>query len=307
MNSLAPRLWIYTDAARRQALAAAVTAGGGVSVADIADAEAIVWAADEPERLGGALHPGIRWVQLSSAGIEDWFEAGVIDNRRTWTAAKGVYAEPIAEYVLAMLLAGARRLPELLAQRRWQPLAPLMLRQATVGLIGAGQIGEAILRLLAPFSPHTIALTRSGRPVPGADRSVGPDALDDVLRESDYLVLAAPQTPATRQLLDADRIATIKQGAFIVNVGRGTLIDTDALERALRTGHLAGAALDVTDPEPLPPHHPLWTHPTTIITSHTASTLALGWPRFLTRVAENVSRFGSGRDLLGGVDVLAQY
>ena len=140
------------------------------------------------------------------------------------------------------------------------------------------------------------------RDVPGAIESVGPDDLDQLLRRSDFLLLAAPETPETVGLLDADRLALLPSHAWIVNVGRGSIIDTDALVVALEAGHLAGAALDVTDPEPLPAAHPLWQLPNAIVTSHTACTPSLGRAALADRVGMNVARFRRGEALLGLVD-----
>jgi phosphoglycerate dehydrogenase-like enzyme len=293
-------VWIEADDASRPRLEDAVRLGGGVTV-PLERARAIIWAADRPKDLQALLHAGIEWVQLPSAGIEDWFAAGVIDDRRRWTAAKGVYAGPIAEYVIGMLLAGARRLPELMRDRRWQPLDVRTLRGATVGIVGAGGIGSAVIELLRPMGVRTIAVTRSGRAVDGADLSVDTTEIGRVVRESDFLVLAAPETPGTRGLLDARLFAQMRPHAWLVNVGRGSIVDTHALVDALRDGRLAGAALDVTDPEPLPGGHALWGMPNVIITSHTACTPTLGASAFADRVQQNVHRFCAGAPLLGTV------
>ena len=295
------RVWVNATTADCAALEAAVLSGGGEPCASD-EANAIVWAADDPPTIRQHLRPEVRWVQLSSAGIEDWFAAGVIDRERTWTAAKGVYAEPIAEYVLAMLLAAARRLPEVLRATRWHPSPVAVIAGKTVGVIGAGGIGTAAVRLLVPLGVRCVALTRSPRDVPGAIESVGPDDLDKLLRRSDFLLLAAPETPETVGLLDADRLALLPSHAWIVNVGRGSIIDTDALVVALEAGHLSGAALDVTDPEPLPDAHPLWRLPNAIVTSHTACTPSLGRAALADRVGTNVARFRRGEALLGLVD-----
>ena len=302
----APAVWLYAVHGREQ-LAAAVAAGGGTVVRDVDAADAIVWSAHEPDALHRFLRPRVRWVQLSSSGVEDWFDAGVIDASRLWTAAKGAAAEPIAEYVVAMLLAAARRVPETVAERRWRRRPPGSLRGSVVSIVGAGRIGEAALRLLAPFGAYTIAVTLSGRDVEGASESLGLGQLDGALRRSDSIVLATPLTPRTRGLLDRNRIEALKPGAFLVNVGRGPVVDTDALYDRIRAGRLAGAALDVTDPEPLPPEHPLWTHPNVIVTSHTASTPELAWPGFLVLVTENVRRFAGGGELVGLIDVAERY
>jgi phosphoglycerate dehydrogenase-like enzyme len=167
--------------------------------------------------------------------------------------------------------------------------------------------GGTLVELLAPFQVSVVALTRSGRAVPGADASVGPEALDELLAASDYVVAAAPETPATRGLLSADRIALMREGAWLINVGRGSLVDTEALVAALRGGRIGGAVLDVTDPEPLPDGHALWDLPNAIVTSHSACTMELGLPALAERVRENVARFARGDELLGLVDVAAGY
>ena len=304
--SEAPRVWLEADDENRPRLAEAIRAGGG-TLAPLELAEAIVWAADRPHDLQLRLHPGIRWVQLWSAGIEDWFAAGVIDDQRQWTAAKGVYSRPVAEYVVAMLLAGARSLSEVIRTRRWEPRDVRTLAGATVGILGAGGIGAATVELLRPLGSHVLAVTRGGRTIDGAAESLGVDGIDRVVAESDFLVLAAPDTSATRRLLDARRFELMNRRPWIVNVGRGTLIDTNALVEALLAGKLRGAALDVTDPEPLPEDHPLWALPNVIITAHTANTSALGASACAARVRDNVSRFRSHEPLLGLVDVEHGY
>jgi phosphoglycerate dehydrogenase-like enzyme len=301
-----PRIWVNASPEDRVVFEAAVERGGGV-VSDAAAADALVWAVDDPPSIRRYLTPEVRWVQLSSAGIEEWFVAGVIDRARIWTAAKGVYAEPIAEYVLAMMLAAARRLHEVVADDSWQPRDVSSLAGATVGIVGAGGIGRALLRLLMSLGMRSIALTRSGRVIPGAGESVGPEGLSDLLRRSDYVVLAAPETADTMRLISAPELASLLPHAWIINVGRGSILDTDALVDALSGGRIGGAALDVTSPEPLPDAHPLWQFPNAIITSHTASTRRLGRDRLAHRIQTNVDRFRRGRQLLGVVDVDLEY
>jgi len=296
------RVWVNARSEDRAAFEAAVNAGGGELCAP-EDANTIVWAVDDPPAIRKHLGPGIRWVQLSSAGIEDWFKAGVVDDGRVWTAAKGAYAGPIAEYVVAVLLVIARRLHHAVRATRWQPLEISMLSGQTLGVVGAGGIGAAALRLVAPFGVRGIALTRSGRVLPGVAESVGPDGLDDLLRRSDFVLLAVPETPETIGLLGADRLALLSSHAWIINVGRGSIVDTDALVDALERGTPAGAVLDVTDPEPLQEEHPLWRLPNAIITSHSSCTLPLARAAFADRVQTNVARFLRGEPLLGVVDV----
>jgi phosphoglycerate dehydrogenase-like enzyme len=286
-------------------LANAVLAAGGL-LADLQRAEVVVWDEGRPEELGERLHAGVRLVQLTAAGIENWFEAGVIDDERLWAAAKGVYDAPIAEYVLAMMLAFARQLPKVVADSEWRHREPKLLAGHTIGIVGAGGIGQATLRFLTPFGVRTLALTRSGRQVPRASVCLGPGGLERLLAESDYVVLAAPATPETDGMISAGRLALMRDGACLINVGRGTLVDTDALVAELRDGRIS-AALDVTDPEPLPSGHPLWTLPNAIVTSHTANTARLGSAAMAARVSENVARFARGEEPLGLVDPVARY
>jgi phosphoglycerate dehydrogenase-like enzyme len=206
-----------------------------------------------------------------------------------------------------MLLAAARRFPAALRSAGWAPQAPARLAGGAVTIVGAGGIGRALIRLLAPFEVHVTAVTRSGADVPGAARSVAFDALDEVIGASDAIVVAAPQTPETVGMISADRLRRMRPGAVLVNVARGPLVDTDALVDALREGLVGAAFLDVTDPEPLPDDHPLWSLPNAVITSHTASTPALGARALAERVRENVARYARGEELLGIVDPDAGY
>jgi phosphoglycerate dehydrogenase-like enzyme len=239
--------------------------------------------------------------------MEYWIEHGVIDRERMWTAGKGTFAEPIGEYVLTMIMAAARSLPEVLAQRSWSEPPARRATGSTLGIVGAGGIGQAVIRIVEPLRMRILALTRSGREVRGATESLGPDGLDRLLAESDYVVLSAPATPETRGLLGARELARLGPHAWLINVARGSLVDTDALVEALRSRRIGGAALDVTDPEPLPDGHPLWDLDNVIITSHSANTMAMGDQCFAERLELNVRRFVEGELPLGLVDLAAGY
>ena len=154
---------------------------------------------------------------------------------------------------------------------------------------------------------HVIASTRSGAEVPGADRSFGPEGLDDLLERSDYVVLCAPLTPETTGLIGERELALLGPAGVLVNVGRGALVDTEALVAALRDGRLRGALLDVTDPEPLPDGHPLWSEPRALITPHVANTRAQLDAALAQRVEQNVARFRAGEPLIGVIDPAAGY
>jgi D-3-phosphoglycerate dehydrogenase len=287
--------------------AAAVEAGGG-RVGALEEAQGLVlWQPDGGPQPSLPAIPGhIRWVQLPAAGVERWLDE--MSDGPVYTSAAGAFALPVAEHALALMLAGARSLAECARSERWDESIPARsLEGATVAIVGAGGIGRALIALLAPLNARILAVTRHGRPVQGAALTVAADRLDEVLPEADQVVLAAPGTPGTRRLIDADRLARMKPGAWLVNVGRGSLVDTDALVRALDAGRLGGAGLDVTDPEPLPEGHPLWRHERVLITPHVASTIDGERRHFAQRVRENVARFAAGEPLLGVVDRDAGY
>lgn len=283
----------------------AVERGGGEVAASPDDAESVVWLGDA-SRLPEVLHEGVRWVQLPSAGVESWMEAGMIDGERVFTSAAGAYAGTVAEHALALMLAGARRLPECARATGWEERWGRPLAGSTVVILGAGGIGQALIRLLEPFGTRVLAVTRSGREVPGAE-SFAMNELDRLWPEGDYFVVAAPATHETRHMIGARELGAMKDHAWVVNVARGSLVDTDALVDALASGGIAGAALDVTDPEPLPDGHPLWTEPRALITPHSANLPEALLRGLVERVEENIGRFVEGRELAGIIDVEAGY
>lgn len=297
------RIWVWPES---EFLESAVASGGG-SVVPLEQANGIVCTGDDVELLRGSLLPGVRWVQLGAAGIEMWFDAGLMQPDVVWTAAKGVYARPIAEHILALILAAARGLHERVRARAWGSPDGHLLTGATVGIVGAGGIGTELIALLAPFATRTIALTRDARAVPGAEVNVGRDGLRLLLEQSDYVVLAAPLTAETTGMISGDQLSSMRPDAWLINVARGGLVDTGALVDALRAGTIGGAALDVTEPEPLPSGHALWELPNVIITPHVASTREMGERFIAERVTENVQRFAEGRELLGVVDQRLGY
>lgn len=288
-------------------LAGAVEDGGG-RVVEPRDAEAIVWThPTSPGELDELLdaHGRVRWVQLPWAGVEPFLD--VIDERVTWTNGKGVYAEPVAEHALALLLAGFRHVAGYAREQTWSGPVGRNLLGARVTILGGGQITRSLLRLLAPFGCRTTVVRQHVEPLEGADHVVGSDQISFALADTDALVLALALTPETRGMVDADLLAGLPHHAWVVNVARGGHIDTDALVEALQAGTLGGAGLDVTDPEPLPDDHPLWAMPNVVITPHVGNTPAMGRPLLAARVAENVRRFTEGEPLLGPVDPSLGY
>jgi D-3-phosphoglycerate dehydrogenase len=233
--------------------------------------------------------------------------SGRVDGERVWTSAAGAYARAVAEHTLALLLAGARRLGEAACARSWGAPPGHGLDGRTVAIVGAGGIGRELIGLLGPFRCRVIAVTRRGHAVPGAQVALPADRVPEVWPEADFVVIAAPATPGTRHLVGAEDLSAMREDAWLVNIARGSLIDTDALVSALADGRIGGAALDVTDPEPLPDGHPLWDEPRALVTPHVANPPAMVGPALAERVRDNVARFAAGEELLGRIDSDAGY
>ena len=302
-----PRILVAPGDARPSMLDA-VRAGGGVVVDDPADAEGMIWIAPrDPSQLGTTLTEGagIRWIQLPFAGIEPFH--GHLTSDHAWTSGKGVYAEPVAEMVLAMLLAGMRNLAGYARETTWSGHVGRNLFGARITVLGGGEITRALLPLLAPFRCQVTVLRRLAEPFEGAQRTGTLADLHESLADADAVVVALALTPQTRHVINAAALEVMPEHALLVNVGRGGHVDTDALVAALAAGSIGWAALDVTDPEPLPVGHALWTEPRCLITPHVGNTLEMGIPLLEARVRENVARFATGQPLIGPVDVEAGY
>lgn len=298
---MAPECW------RRSALVDAVIAGGG-RVAAPDEAEALVWAEPAaPELLPGVLEdgPDIEWVQLPYAGIENLTH--LLDRDHLWTCGKGVYAEPVAEHVLMLALAGLRGMGSYTRARSWLPPEGRNLLGTRITVLGGGGITESLVRLLGPWDCRVTVLRRHPGPMDGVDQVVGPESLHDALRDADVVVVALALTPETAGIIDAAALNAMAPHAWLINVGRGGHVVTDDLVEALAAGAIGGAALDVTDPEPLPEGHPLWDMENCIITPHVGNTPEMGLKLLARRVTENVRRYIAGEELLGPVDVDLGY
>lgn len=292
----------------------AVAAAGGTVAPLEADTAGLVWLDPrDPAGLADALDaaPSIGWVQLPFAGV-DAFASLIAEHgdRVLFTSAKGAYAEPVAEHALALTLGTLRVLQKRARARSWatEPEG-VSLYGRNVVVIGAGGIALEYIRLLAPFEVSVTVVRRSSSPVPGADRTVTTDQLDDVLPDADVVMIAAAMTSGTAKLFGPAQFAIMKPSARLVNIARGGLVDTSALVDALRSGAIAAAGLDVTDPEPLPDGHPLWDEPGAIITPHQADTPEMVAPLLAERVRVNTVAFlgGAGEGFVGVVDPVAGY
>jgi phosphoglycerate dehydrogenase-like enzyme len=244
--------------------------------------------------------PDVRWVHTSTAGF-DWALVPEIAARRiVLTRSAASYAIPIGEFVLALVAAYAKRLGALAdAQRagRWTSVEPLELGDLTVGVVGAGGIGREVAWRCRALGMRVVATQRTPRPQPEFDAVWPADHLHALLAASDVVVVACPLTPETRGLVDAPALAAMRPGAYLINVARGPIVDTDALLAAVRAGRLAGAALDAFDEEPLPGDHPLWSAPGITVTPHTSFKSPRNLDRVLAEFAANLRRFLAGEPL----------
>ena len=270
--------------------------------------------------------PRLSWVHSATSGVERALTPAALDRGVIVTNARGVFSRPIAEYVLMMILAISRRLPQLLElqrERTWQPLEGAELRDVTVGIVGLGSIGRSVGALATAFGCRVVAVRRRGDPeaVPShaedeegrplgeimLERVGGPEALPDLLAESDFIVLAAPLTPETDRMINAETLAMVKPGAWLINVARGRLIDERALVRALEDGHLGGAVLDTFSDEPLAATSPFYDLPNVIVTPHTAWSSGRVLDRSVDLFCDNLRRFAAREPLLNVVDPSAGY
>jgi phosphoglycerate dehydrogenase-like enzyme len=262
-----------------------------------------------------AANPGLRWVhtmpagggaQVNSAGLP----ADALE-RIAFSTSAGVHAEPLAEYALFGLLAGAKTLPRLQQQQenkewtgRWEMG---LLSQQRILLVGLGSIGRATAVKLQALGATVIGTSRHPEPVEGVDRVVHPDELVDTVGEVDGIVVSLPGTATTEGLVSREVFAKVKTGVTIVSVGRGTVIDQDAMIEALADGRIGFAALDVFAVEPLPADSPLWRDPRVLVSPHTAA-LNSAEDRLIARLfARNATRFLDGRDLINRVNTVEFY
>ena len=251
-------------------------------------------AAQSPDVL--AAMPDLAVVQLLSAGVDAWL--GRLPERVILCDARGVHSSSTAEWTLTAILAYVREYPHFArAQSRgeWAYRSTDELAGKTVLIVGAGAVGEAVAARLAPFEVTVIRVARQARP--GA---YGVHELDGLLPRADVVVVTVPLTTATTRLVDAAFLAAMRDGALLVNAARGPVVDTAALTAELATGRL-GAALDVTDPEPLPPGHPLWSMPNVLLTPHTAASVRGTLRRAYGLVGDQVRRYAAGEPLINVV------
>jgi phosphoglycerate dehydrogenase-like enzyme len=287
----------------------------GVTDEPLDDAEVLLrgWSlgGDALDRLVGRA-PRMRWIHSVSVGVEAVLTQCVRLRGLTVTNGRGVFDKPIAEYVMTMILALCRRLPQLIElqrERTWQPLQAQELSEVTIGLVGLGGIGCEIAELARPFGPRLVAIRR--RPSLGATEGVemlgGLAALPELLGVADFVVLALPLTGETENLIGDEALAVVKPGAWVINVARGGLVDEGALLRALRSGPLGGAVLDAFREEPLSEASPLYRLSNCIVTPHTSWYSGAVLDRTFDVFCDNLTRYQAGEPLKYVVDLEAGY
>jgi len=295
-----------------------IVAVQGDELGAAADADA-AFGGFNAERLRAVLAgaPKLRWVHTFSAGVDRHVPEMAGYERVLLTNNSGAYDVPIAEHVIAMIFAAAKRLPEHLAAQghhEWQrDLRHAEVRDATLVILGMGSIGSELARLACGVGMRVIgvrrdATRRDARPaLGGVDRIVSTDRFAEVAREADYLAVTAALTPQTRGMVSADVLRALKPTAWVINIARGPIVDEAALVVALEEKRIGGAALDVFETEPLPADSPLWSVDNAILTAHVSNSSPKVRERSLALVAENVRRFKAGEPLLNLVDRAAGY
>ncbi len=299
--------------ARHDVVVEDLTAAGHTFVEDLSQADFLVFDGG-PDELPLPLPESVGFVQTQSAGIDPLHAAGVLEKSGVrWANAAGLYADTVAESCLGLLLAvthhhkAAGMAGSFAGRDEIAEKTRYLTPGTTVAVVGAGGIGRRMIELLAPFRCQVVAVNRTGRPVEGATETVAMADAGRVWGEADVFILLMPITEGTRGLGDADVLGTMKPHAVLVNAGPGPLIVTDDLVDALRDGAIAGAGLDVTDPEPLPEGHPLWGMPNVVITPHTANTQQNVRASIGALAARNAELFATGERMSTEVDIKVGY
>lgn len=281
------------------------------------DAEIIFTISLNPEQFAAAKK--LRWIQAPTAAVHQFIFPELVNSSVVLTNASEVHGPVVVEHVIALIFALAKKIPQaaFLQQKRvwgqdamWNEGSRLReVAQSTLGMVGMGSIGLGVAKSASALGMRVIAVRENpekGKP-DGVDAVFGPADLKQLLAQSDYVVLAPPLTPVTQGLMNADRIAAMKPDAYLINVGRGPLVDETALAEALRARRIAGAALDVFDQEPLPADSPLWGLDNLLITPHTAALTGKLWDRHYELFSENIRRYLAHKPLLFTVDKQRGY
>lgn len=298
-------------------------AGAGARVTNAPDIESALAAMPTADAFFGKLSPqllaaatSLRWVQSPTASLEHYLFPALIEHPCQLTNMRGIFSDVIADHVMGYIISFARNLHLYRDQQRsgrWEPIgsdgpalpnfaqgpgvispvdrAHLHLADCTLGVVGVGAIGEEICRRANAFGMRVLGVDPLPRIIAGICEVAPIEQLDDLLAQSHFVVIAAPHTPHTEKLFNAGTIARMRPGSYLINIGRGIIVDLQDLANALQSGHLAGAALDVSEIEPLPPNHPLWQMPNVLITPHVAAASPRISERHTAVLMDNIRRF----------------
>lgn len=259
------------------------------------------------------LAPNVKWIQATSSGIGQFVHRmGYAENMNCiFTTASGVHARPLAEFSIMAMLMFAKDFTYLQSEKEahhWQRYCAFELAGKTLAIIGLGKIGQEVAKLAQAFDMRVIGTRHDiSKATAHVDQLYAPDDLKPVIEQADFLLLATPHTPETEGLIGAEELALLPKGAVLINIARGVVVDQEALIVSLESGHLRGAALDVTTPEPLPADNPLWDMPQVIISPHSASTSDKENHKITELFCENLQRFLKGEDLVNVLDVNRLY
>ncbi|MGB6387422.1 MAG: D-2-hydroxyacid dehydrogenase [Terriglobales bacterium] len=283
---------------------------------EIVDAEIVISWSIRPEQITAAKK--LRWIHSPAAAVNQLMFPELINSQIVLTNAREVHGPVVAEHVIALVFALAKKIPGLVRLQQkhvwgqqilWDELPRIReVAGATLGMVGLGSIGRAVVKSAKALGMRVVAVREHPeKGNEGADAVLGPAQIDEVLRQADYLVLAAPVTDNTKAIANAERLALMKPDSCLINVGRGPLVDEPALIAALRENKIGGAALDVFPKEPLAVDSPLWDAPNLLITPHTAALTGKLWERHYSLFAENLRRYLQGQPLLAVVDKQKGY
>ncbi len=277
---------------------------------ELRDADILIGFSLRPEQLAAAYR--LKWIHATAAGVDHLMCDDIRRSPVILTNSSSVLTVPLAEHTLALILALARRLPSAVRyqqQKQWaqqqiwdERPRPREINGSTLTIVGFGAIGRALALRARACGMRIVGVRRHPQPDSDADHVVGTDQLLEALAEADFVVLATPVTPETRHFFGREQFGAMKPSAYFINVGRGVLVDTAALIEALKQGTIAGAAVDVAEPEPLPPEHPLWATPNLLITPHLAAVSEPLWQRQAELIFDNLERYFAGCPLRNVVD-----
>jgi len=277
----------------------------------LAEAE-IIYGSGPPKNII-ARAPKLKWIQTTNAGVDDFLNSDIIESSVIVTNTSGIHAISISECVLEMMLMFIKKMPlcfQLKQERQWKTFSLTVLHSKTVGIVGLGSIGRQVAKLSKAFGMRVLATRRSTRPATrtrNVDILFSKDQLPQLLSDSDFVVLALPLTPETNNLIGEEEILTMKPTAYLINIGRGKIVDEAALTRALEENWIAGAGLDVFVTEPLPVESRLWELPNVILSPHVTAEIE-DYDLQATRLfADNLRRYLSGKRLRNVVDKKRGY